>query len=141
MESSEKLLKAKALEYINNSYYKNSGGNLYGAIIFPNVENSYNLIKQDGDPNGGIAIGSYSRSRKRREITVFDPLNDPFTWSHVVFSESSFPYYADRSVASEEWVSAQIQSAKTKATDIESLWGGVINRALKRLKGVLAYVR
>lgn len=137
----DKLLSTKALEYINSNYYKNSGGNLYGAIIFPNIENSYNLIKQDGDPNGGIAIGSYSRSRKRREITVFDPLNDPYTWSHVVFSEKSFPYYADRSVASEEWVSEQIQSAKTKATDIESLWGGATKRLILKILGGLKYGR
>lgn len=132
----DKLLSTNALFYIKNNFLKKSGDTFNGTLYFSASGVNTNYIKQDGDPNSAIQIGSYSKLRAVREISILQPGNTN-TWTHLQFRTSSFPYGGDIGVASEEWVETQ----KASVQDIESLRGGVIKFIIKKVLGGLGYGR
>lgn len=130
-----KLLSTNALSYIKDNFLKNSGGTFSGTLRFSNSGVDTNFIQQDGDPNSAIQIGSYSRLRAVREISILQPGNTN-TWTHLQFRTSSFPYGGDIGVASEEWVN----NLKASISDVESL-RGVIKFIIKKVLGGLCYAK
>ena len=132
----DKLLSTRALPIIKNNFLKKSGDTFNGTLYFSSSGVNTNYIKQDGDPNSAILIGSYSKLREVREISINQPGNAS-TWTHLQFRTSSFPYGGDIGIASEEWVNVQ----KASVQDIESLRGGVIKFIIKKVLGGLCYAK
>lgn len=81
------------------NYFPLAGGTLNGAINF-NVDTA--AIMHDGGLPGSLKFRSAART-----ITVEDGSVGSSSWSHVIFSQNSFPYASNRNIASEEWVTSQ----------------------------------